>query len=166
MPFLVRKIEISKWRQNDIVHDADVSADAITNSLRTTNNTLSTWRIEDSTAVEEAILAIAAQAEHLETIDVVKIDIEKIEKERLEIVSTPGITPYKMFTNNHHDIVNLTYNSLGTVARLVIDCFKARQEMRFTRGKLKLLLISGIRDGRVRLEDLKSSILEKLDLED
>ena len=39
MRLLVRKIQKSKWMQNDILNGEPVSGDAITNCLKTKNNT-------------------------------------------------------------------------------------------------------------------------------
>src|SRR5680860_1384079 len=71
IPLLVRKIEKAKWMQNDILNGEEVSADAITNCTRTNKNKLSLWFIQDESNLDDAVLALTSQAQHLETIDTV-----------------------------------------------------------------------------------------------
>ena len=60
MSLLVRKINRAKWLQTDIAHGDDISADAITNCMKTTSNRLSVWEVESEARIEEAALAIAS----------------------------------------------------------------------------------------------------------
>jgi hypothetical protein len=61
MKLLVRKIERAKWMQKDVVNGATPSADAVTGSLRTKNNTLSVWQIENLDELEDAVIAFVCQ---------------------------------------------------------------------------------------------------------
>ena len=71
MKLLVRKIKKAKWMQNNVLNGASPSADAVTGSLRTQNNTLSVWQIETSDELEDAVTAFVCQGQHLDTVDVV-----------------------------------------------------------------------------------------------
>ena len=162
MSFLVRKIEIAKWMQNNIVGGEDISADAITNCMKTTGNTLSTWQIPGGNDVKEAILAIVSGHHHLDTIDVVCFDRSSLEKQGLSLESTPGNTPVKDLINRHIDISNLTYTALGTVGREIVEEIKQKKVIRYTKGMIKRLLNDAILTGRFQKGDLNESLQNKL----
>ena len=161
MPLYVRKIELGKWKQNDVLEGEDVSADAITNCLKTRNNTLSMWHIDEETQLDEAVLAIVSVCEHLETIDVIAIDKTDLERHDLCVSPTRGRTAYQAFANRHRDIAELSYRSLGTMAQLVVNSLRDKMNRRYTRGRLKSLIAEAILDGRASLEDLEPSVREK-----
>lgn len=163
MSLLVRKIDKSKWLQNDIYNGEDVSADAITNCMKTTNNTLSTWHIENDAHVDEAVLAILSGHQHLETIDVVWLSQELLSELGISVKHTPGSTPIKTLVGRHIDIANLNYRSLGVLASCIVTSFKEERVRRYTRVMLKKLLQGAIDSGQVRAELLPPSLVSKLD---
>src|SRR3989339_377771 len=134
MSLLIRKIDKAKWLQNDIVNGADISADAITNCMKTTKNTLSTWRVDNEQQVDRAVLAIVTGHQQLDTIDVVWIDQIQLEKEGIGFEHSPGITPVISLVDSHVDVVNLTYTSLGKIANCIVKCFSENKVKRYTRG--------------------------------
>jgi len=162
MSLIVRKIEYNKWMQRDILNGAEPSSDAITNCMKTTRNTLSVWYINDSTELEEAVLAMASQFDHLDTADFLIIEIPLLQEKHLLLDKTRGMTPYSNFADNHRDIINLDYSSLGSMARIVVESIKRSYRERFTRPKLINLLKQGIDDGKIKPEDLKESVRAKL----
>ena len=93
MSLLVRKIEKGKWLQNDILNGQEISADAITNCMKTIRNTLSTWHIANEEQIDDAVLAIVSAHQHLDTIDVVYISQDKLNKFGISMKNTPGQTP-------------------------------------------------------------------------
>lgn len=163
MSLLVRKIERAKWIQNDIVNGAPVSADAITNCAKTTGNALSTWRVTDASALDDAVLAMSSRFDHLDSIDVVALEETTLAAAGLNIVSTLGVTPIESLVCTHRDIVELTYASLGTVANLIVQEFKADRVHRFTKGRLRELLMKAINGGVLRADDLKQSVRSEVD---
>lgn len=162
MPLLIRKIEKSKWLQNDIFNGKEASADAVTGSLKTTGNTLSLWKINNEDDIEQAVLALVSGAQHLDTIDIIRIDQEEIENANLDLSNTPGLTPYKAYITSHFDIENLNYRTLGEVVNIVIKCLKNNLDLRFTRSKLKEILKNGIQQGLINFEDLNENIQDKI----
>ncbi|HDJ89353.1 MAG TPA: hypothetical protein ENG40_01495, partial [Thermoprotei archaeon] len=123
MRLLVRKIQKSKWMQNDILNGEPVSGDAITNCLKTKNNTISTWGIMSEDKIEQAVLAIVSAHQHIDTIDVVILEKENIEK-KFNLKNEPGNTPVKDLVDTHIDICGINYNSLGELAQAIVDKFK------------------------------------------
>lgn len=162
MPLLVRKIDKGKWLQNDIANGEDVSADAITNCLKTSGNTLSTWRIGNETQIDDAVLAIVSAHQHLDTIDVVLIKQDQLAEYDIILQDTPGLTPVVDLVENHVDIAKLTYKTLGAVAHCIVESFCKKNVKRYTRGSLKKLLREAIKSGRLYAENLEPSVSNKL----
>lgn len=162
MSLLVKKIDKGKWLQNDIVNGQDVSADAITNCLKTSGNTLSTWRIGNEAQIDDAVLAIVSAHQHLDAIDVVWISQGQLSQYGIIMQDTPGLTPVFDLVDNHVDIVKLTYKALGTVAHCIVKCFSDKNIKRYTRSNLKKLLRSAIESERLDADNLASSVADKL----
>jgi hypothetical protein len=162
MSLLVKKIEKSKWLQNDIMNGEDISADAITNCMKTKNNTLSMWRIDDEKQIDEAVLAIVSAHQHLDTFDVVWVNVSQLEEYGIGMQDTPGITPIDDLVDRHVDIVNLTYRSLGKVANCIVKCFSDSSLKRYTYADLKKILKRAIKSGRLEVERIAPSVSEKL----
>jgi hypothetical protein len=100
---LVRKVNKAKWINADNVKEPP-SADAITGCLRTTNNTLSVWRINNETELEDAVLAIVSGQERLDTIDVIVLDDEHFIKCKISTEETEGRTPVEDLKSTHRDL--------------------------------------------------------------
>ena len=162
MSFLVRKIDYNKWRQRKILEGEPASADAITRCMRTTENKLSLWSINGEAGLEDAVLALAAQFDHLDAIDVLCIDLSLIQDSGLHLKESPGSTPYAEFEQNHMDIVDLDYDLLGVMAQVVIESIRRDQSKRFTKSQLIEIIRSGVRDGKVHLSQLKCSIQKRI----
>lgn len=162
MPLLVRKINKAKWMQNDILSGQDVSADAITNCMKTYQNALSAWRVSHEDEVVDAILAMVAGQEHLDTMDVVFINRSSLEGNGINIKLTPGITPVKELVDKHVDICDLTCHLLGVVAENIIKSIKDEKIKRYTQRDLKKILIEAIEAGRLEKNDLNKYLLAKL----
>ncbi len=159
---LVRKISKSKWFQIDIRKDNDVSADAITNCLKTTNNTLSVWSIENEDDIEKAILAIASNLDHIETIDIVILNDEVLQESGIKIITSKGNTPIESLKEIHRDLSELTFSKLGNVKDHIVERIRNDKLRRFTKGKLKKILRDAIEKGFLELDDLNESVRNKI----
>lgn len=162
MSLVVRKTDYNKWMQNDVIKGKQPSADAITNCMRTFKNTLSVWFITDSTELEEAVLAIASQFDHLDTADFLILEMSLLEEKKLNIEYNQGQTPYVTFISNHRDIVNLDYITLGFMAEVIVRSIKRHHHERFTRGQLKKILQQGLKDGKIQIEALNENVRKKI----
>jgi hypothetical protein len=162
MSFVVRKIEYTKWRQRRILDGETPSADAITNCMRTTGNKLSLWSIADEGELEEAVIAIAAQGDHLDAIDVLTIDKSLIEERKLSLVKSRGLTPYTSFEDKHYDVVELDYNSLGLMASVIVESIRRsiekKRNLRFTIATLRDILTNAVSAGKVQFATLKPGV--------
>ncbi len=159
---LIRKINKSKWFQIDIKNDDDVSADAITNCLKTTNNTLSVWSIENEGDIEQAILAIASNLDHIETIDVVILNDQKLQEFGIKIITSKGNTPIESLKEIHRDLSELTFSKLGNVKDHIVERIRNDRIKRFTKGNLKKILKRAIEKGFLELDDLNESVRNKI----
>lgn len=162
MSFLVRKINKAKWLQVDLSQTDDVSADALTNCLKTTKNTLSVWKIDSEEDLEQAVLALVANQDHLDTIDVVILQESSLSTYNLNIVASPGETPVESLVEAHRDIADLTFSKMGSVKDHIVERIRNNHIKRFTVGSLKKLIKKAIEDGLIKKEDLKESIQNKI----
>lgn len=162
MTNLVRKISRAKWK--NAVDGGEIGADAITSCLRTSKNTLSTWRISEEKELPEAVLAIVSGLERIDTIDVVWLDRSSLEKYGLGCENTPesGITPIDELKDRHIDITNLTYNSLGIVANEVVCGIRDNRYKRVSAKDIKKMLKAAIDIGRLQEERLKDGVRKEL----
>jgi len=164
MSFYVRKIEKGKWLKKDLPEQEGPSADAITNCIRTKNNKLSLWEIndDDDNDIENAVIAIAAAGDHLDTFDIVRFNEIALSEKGLSTETNPGKTSYKCMVSNHRDIVNLDYKKLGKVSEIIMDEITNNRDKRFTFPKIKELLLNAISEGKINQDELSPFILEKL----
>ena len=162
MSLLVRKINIAKWHQVDLSSTNDVSADAITNCMKTTKNTLSVWQIQSEQDLDKAVLALVANQDHLDKIDVVILEESTLLNYNLNILATPGDTPIPSLANTHRDIADLNYSKIGDGKNHIVDKIRAKSHKRYTVGNLKKLLKDAIEMGVLEKEDLKVSVKSKI----
>jgi hypothetical protein len=158
MSILVRKINRAKWPQENLGTTIDIPADAITGCLRTQQNTLSVWEIPTQDDLGEAVLAIAASLDHLESLDVIMLDSEFLISANIDISNTPGNTKVNDLVDTHKDLSNLTYSKLGIISTHIVDRIHADQLRRFTKKSLKDILNKAIEEQRLNRDDLKEYI--------
>lgn len=162
MSLLIRKINKAKWYQVDIENDSDVSADAITNCLKTTKNTLSVWYISSEEDLNNAVLALVSNLDHLETIDIVILEESLLENYNIRIVATPGETSIEELAKTHRDLAELTFSKIGTIKDHIVERIRTEHLKRYTKGSLKKLIQVAIKEGKLKLDDLKESVRENI----
>jgi hypothetical protein len=164
MSYLVRKITRAKWSlDNGIVDNPfDIPADAIVLDLKTTSNTLSVWEVQDEQSLDNAVLAIVSGGNQLDTIDVVWIEKNEIERKGVEYQSSKGITPIEHLVDTHIDLMKLNYFKMGLVAETITNTIADSKIKRYTKGEIKKLLNSAIESGSVKIEQLLEGIVKGL----
>jgi hypothetical protein len=130
--------------------------------MKTTQNSLSVWSIDNEDQIDEAVLAIVSGHQHLDSFDIVCLSKDKLQEEGIDVIHAPGGTPIGDLTDRHFHIYNLTYCTLGKVARLVVNSFSQNTVKRYTRGNLKKLLQHAINSGRLAKNNINSAIASKL----
>lgn len=164
MPILVRRISRAKWDKIDIMKDDDPVADAITSCLRTYNNTLSTWLIENEEQLDAAILALitGSKVEKLDSFQLIYFNEEMLNSLDLKLESTEGDTVIDKLKSSHRDISELTYTKIGKVKDVVLDCLKNDRFKSVTKGELKKLLAEAISKDQLKFEDLHENVIKEL----
>ena len=158
---LVRKINRAKWMNGNDTKEPP-TADAITGCLRTKENTLSVWSINNETELEEAVLAIVSNQDRLETIDVVMLDDDYFMKCKISTKETAGLTPVKDLVDAHRDLSSLDFWTIGMVAEHIIESIKKDKVKRFREAELTKIIQNAIIKKRLELSDLKEGIIKKI----
>ncbi|MFH0924891.1 MAG: hypothetical protein V1872_04550 [bacterium] len=158
MSLLIRKIDKRKWLQTDICNGEDISADAITNCIKTKGNKLSVWESKTEADIEDSILAIVSSHQHLETIDVVLMNSDYLGKRGVDFIASPGLTPIEELKDTHIDLANLSYKKLGTVAYHIAERIKDDSIKRYTKGSLKEILKRAIDQKKLKIDDLDENL--------
>ena len=160
---LIRRISRAKWGEiEELINNSDVSADAITNCLRTYNNNLSVWYIESVNDLEKAILALITgkDQDKLSTLHIVIIDEDVAMKKGLTLANTDGNTVVKGLVDTHRDLTNLTYTKLGIVKDLIIDCLGKDEVQQFTKRKLKEIITKALNERILEISDLNEELIK------
>jgi len=162
MGLLVRKINRGKWPKVDNNDVFEISSDAITSCLRSTKNTLSVWEINSENDLDEAVLALVANFQRLESIDVVLLDGQDLIKANVKCIQTKGITPVKDLEDTHYDLSELDYFRVGLIAEHISKRIFLKKIKRYTITDLKRILVKAIDENRLSLEDLNESVRKKI----
>ena len=164
MPYLVRKISRAKWDNEDFdyVNNDNPPSDAITSCLRTFNNELSTWLIDDLKDLDKAVLCLitGSKQENLNTIQLIYFEIEEINKRGLAIEKTTGDTVINEYQDMHFDILNLNYETLGTVKDIVLDCLRKDFCKTITKKTLKEILLNSVNNTKILNKSLLNEKLQ------
>jgi hypothetical protein len=162
MAFYIRKIDLGKWMQNKGVTDhTKLSADVITNCLKTTENKLSLWKIDTIDKLNETLIAITSGMEHLDRIAIVFFEDEKLNND-LSLEVCAGRTPFSKFKNNHCDIVKLNYDSLGKFSKVVQDAIIENKYKQISRLEIIELLNKAISEHKLNIPEISEHVKKKL----
>lgn len=166
MTYLVRMISRGKWPDSDynIITIDKLSADAVTD-LKTSKNTLSTWEINSKEELEYVALALAANRNKIEKIDIVSIEKAQIVNSGFEIGNNPGNTPVTDIADTHKDIINLTHKSLGEFATIVLKSLEDRHIF-YSKKDVTQIFIKAIKEGRLDINKVNKDLRNELNLLD
>lgn len=162
MTLLVRKINKAKWHLDTFQDGDPVNADAITNCLKTSGNTLSFWAIQSEDLIEEAVLAIAASNDNLDTFDIVVLPISFFEENNFDIEHTPGSTKCQDLEDTHRDLAKLNVRHLAVLSNKIAGLVSSANARRYTLGSLKTIIKDAIEKGRIDPEVLPEGIKRKV----
>ncbi|MGY6136920.1 hypothetical protein ACWYAC_14540 [Acinetobacter baumannii] len=176
MTIFVRKISKAKWPSEEEIAEKAldseiipfVRADALTTCLKTSQNTLSFWAVENCTdaEIEKAILALITNTklERLNRIQIVYFSKEDVDSLGLPIAVTEGDTIIESLSKLHNDLVDLNYEKLGKVSQLIISSLRSESVRTYNERKLKDMLLKAINEGIVDQKLLHPSLQSKLGL--
>lgn len=164
MAVFARKITRGKWGPTVGLSDEEISADAVTGDLRTTNRTLSFWRCgeEDESSLGDVVLALASGADRVDVVDLAWLAESDVTEKRLDVVESQGSTPVEELRKRHVDIGRLDLERLGTVARLIRGALDNSRFKRFTKAEVVNLLVKAVSEDRLKLDALKRDVAEEV----
>ena len=127
------KPEWEGWGHGDIQSDALLD-------LRTQDNALSVFRVDEGTEIGRIVTALAATRENLSHLDYVVFDDAPLASYGVHIAQRDGKTPDSEVNHIHYDVVNLTVLKLVQVAQTVSRCKPERVPKIEVRAKLRQAL--------------------------
>ena len=164
---LARKIGLAKWRPHPnykvLNSPDDISADAITADLRTESRSLSLWACESASDkdIKNVALALAASMDRLGKIELVLLDQKDILQGGHKVNFTEGETPALDLRDRHVDVCDLTYQSLGNIAHLVMSAVQSGRCKTVPQPEVSNILKSAIQQKRVDFNKLSEPLKRK-----
>ncbi len=163
MSYLVRKISKAKWDKiKDITDCQQIDGDVISD-LRTMSNTLSFWRINDESELDEAALALAASSKtsNIEKITIVWIPEDSFEFVRIERNS--GDTIVNDLKETHRDLCDVTYGALGKIAMVMQNQINDLKCKIYTKKTVEQLLVNAYKSNRITKEWCDEKLLNAIE---
>jgi len=123
VPRLLRSIRKSKWykhREVPWLPTGKVQADAL-GDLKTEDNKLSVWHVEDDRSnLERVVAAFAASRECISNFDYALVDEATLLKLNVKMETTPGLTPDDEVNGRwHRDLCEMTADKLLALAMAI-----------------------------------------------
>lgn len=144
---LVRKVATQKWRSAQWARADHLPADAFAD-LRTTDNTLSFWRVGDSPEeLDEAILAILGTLTRVDKIEVLALPVEAFDG--LSYMEIPGDSCVTELNNLHVDLVELNQVSLIEAASRLAPAIFNNEARLITQKDARQRLEAARQNGRI-----------------
>lgn len=158
--YVARKISRAKWQPPEDRSGRKATADGVTACLKTSGNTLSLWRFRDESDLAEIALAMIANAERVEAIDLAWLDVSILDQ--YEHKESLGHTPVTDLQSRHIDLCHLDGRKLLDFADHLFDAVQSSHSARYTLKQLTGLLHQAVKDGRVLPDQLKDKVRQEL----
>lgn len=114
----------AQWIQYYNLNLESVCSDIVTNCLRTTDNTLSLWKVSSEEEIEKAVIALSSRRDNVQKFDYILIPEDIMDEIGLILKDSDGKSPLKSFNDKHCDIIELNYSKMGIVVKLIQDLLK------------------------------------------
>ena len=159
---------ISKWDQKTINlqrSDAGVSGDAISD-LRTQNNTLSVWKIDNQIDIEDAIVALALNRDDSSKLCYCLLDETDILNMGITSETYPGQAPGLVDENilaKHFNLVSLDFWRLGFLAEYILLTIRNPSNIKILTKKEILDLLTKYKNKNIiSVDSMKESLRNNL----
>jgi hypothetical protein len=118
--YYIRKIKNSNlYKIKECESCEMIAADVLKQECNTTANTLSFWKCDSLTTMQDTIKAILLSTTSIETTQFIIIEDAQLEKFQIEIdFSELGKTGYLGFEKLHVNLCNLTYGKIGALLNI------------------------------------------------
>ncbi len=163
MSYLVRKIKISKLeklKEAPSVNSAE--ADMATVQLKTDDNALSTWEIQEMGQLDDAVLAIATTSSKIEDMGFVLIEKKLLLDQEISVVENENKTPMKGLEKTHRDISDLTYERIGILLK-ILKAAKPELIRRYGTRQLEEMVIRAYKEEKIDLSKASKNARKNLE---
>jgi hypothetical protein len=160
MPLLLRNVRKNRWENRpEWLSQDEVQADALLD-LKTDENKLSVWRIQDSRSdLDEIISAIASTRSDLVNVDYALFGQDSATKLGIKHEDMPGESLHLEANDKHRDLIDLSARRLVNLA----EAIQTEGEInRIPWKRVAAILVQAVRSGKIRLELLKDNVRKKL----
>ena len=152
MPNYIRIINRPFWPTNEEIEKGvdiqDLQARAVAWDLRTKDNDLSIWCVDNP---EDAVLAMVLGAQRIEDTFTLKIDESLLENNNLVYKNEQGHTALRDINQFHYNIKNLTYKSLADVSNVILEALKDENNLEsFEQEKIIEIINKALNEGRIK----------------
>ncbi len=120
MPLLLRKIRKSRWYKYPWLEEGGSQADALLD-LKTDDNILSVWYIEDDKSnLERVLAALASNSDNISNVDYALFEEQDMLNMDIKLDSTKGNVPDDEVSNSwHRHLSELSAMKLAMIAKTI-----------------------------------------------
>ena len=155
--YYLRGIEIEKWDGKDNLDAVSVS------DLRTSDNDLSVWQINDMDELEEVGLTMALTKSSIKDVSVVILDADKISELGLAITEQPGTSNYTEKNNLHKNISVPTFWEIGFLSEYIHEQLQDEKNFHyFAEEELKETFYKVVKEGNMDYRHIGDKSLKNL----
>ena len=162
MPFLFRTIRKSKWYNHEgtlWLPEGELQADAL-DDLKTTNNTLSVYWVDDSQEnLERVVIAFAANRDSFAQVDYALFDKQILSDLNIEFDKSPGDTPDEEVNKWHLDLVELTASKRFELAMKIMV---QAQKRRIPKKTIEKRIIKAVKSKQLSLDKMHQNLQTKI----
>ena len=181
MSIIVRRINLGKWKDysenatkrnllSRLIHLKDVKynapADAITQCLKSKNNELSIWVVDNEKQIDYALLAMALGTTISDVSTLHYLLIDEKELKGADLIYNQSLddadTAVPKLKHLHNNLSQIHYNELGKLQDIIVEQVKKNKQKRKTVSELKMLIESAIDKGLIDFDLLDEKFLENL----
>ena len=156
MQYLARKIRRALWDETLQVDPEDVAADAVTNDLRTSSQTLSVWECGTKDELTEIALVLACGMKGSGPVGLVLLDADVLKSAGIPMVRTPADTPLASLNDRHVDLAELTLARLVAIARRIAEKVRSDTDCwEFRKQEVRDIVAKAVQEDRLSVQQLK-----------
>ncbi|MBR3888670.1 MAG: hypothetical protein IKJ32_06185 [Clostridia bacterium] len=161
----IRVINRAYWPSEDEISKGinidEIGANTITQELKTKDNTLSLWAVENP---EDVVLAMISNASRIDDMYTLKIEDDILYAKKLNVVNDHANSRIKELNEFHYNIRDLNYKKLADVAGAIIEALREETNLEvFTKKDIIMILKKAIIEKRVAIQDLHKKIREEIE---
>jgi hypothetical protein len=162
VPFLLRTIRKSKWYNSEgtpWLVEGELQSDAL-DDLKTTDNTLSVWSVDDNKEkLERIVIAFAANRNSFAQVDYALFDQQILADLNIKSKESPGDTPDEEANKWHIDLVELTASKRFELAMTIM--IKGQKE-RIPQKKIERGILEAVRSKQLNFNKMDANLQTKI----